>query len=325
MVLYKLEDFDTDYQDTFGGEDVKGFDVYSDISDDKVGSVKNILVDESGRFRYLVVDTGFWVFGKQVLLPVGRSRIDYDNRHVYAVGLTKEQVENLPEFGDELKVDYDYEEQVRGVYRNSAVEPSVETSAPINTATPLDASTPLGAPVVEPSYAAPMAGAVPVEDNYEAYDRDRYNYQQEPSLYDMNDRDHQTLKLYEERLIANKTRQKTGEVAVGKHVETETARVSVPIERERVIVERVTPADAGRAVTPGEAAFQEGEAARVEIYEETPNIQKEAFVREEVRIRKEVDRETVNAEEQLRREELDVNSNDLPIRDQNIRTDRDRI
>ncbi len=325
MVLYKLEDFDTDYQDTFGGEDVKGFDVYSDTSDEKVGSVKNILVDEAGHFRYLVVDTGFWVFGKQVLLPVGRSRIDYDNRRVSAIGLSKEQVENLPEFGDDLKVDYDYEEQVRGVYRNSAVEPSVETSASTNTATPLDASAPLGAPVVEPSYAAPMAGAVPAEDSYETYDRDRYNYQQEPSLYDMNDRDHQTLKLYEERLIANKTRRKTGEVAVGKHVETETARVSVPIEKERVIVERVTPTDAGRAVAPGEAAFQEGEAARVEIYEETPNIQKEAFVREEVRIRKEVDRDTVNAEEQLRREELDVNSNDLPIRDQNISSDRDRI
>ncbi|MBD2741076.1 DUF2382 domain-containing protein [Coleofasciculus sp. FACHB-1120] len=325
MVLFKLEDFDTDYQDSFGGDDVKGFDVYSDISDDKVGSVKNILVDESGRFRYLVVDTGFWVFGKQVLLPVGRSRIDYDNRRVSAVGLTKEQVENLPEFGDDLKVDYDYEEQVRGVYRSSAAEPSVETSAPINTSTPVDASAPLGAPPVQPTYAAPMTGAVPAEPSYAAYDRDRYDYQQEPSLYDMNDRDHQTLKLYEERLIANKTRRKTGEVAVGKHVETETARVSVPVDKERVIVERVTPADAGRAVTPGEAAFHEGEAARMEIYEETPNIQKEAFVREEVRIRKEVDHDTVNAEEQLRREELDVNSNDLPIRDQNIRTDRDRI
>jgi len=37
------------------------------------------------------------------------------------------------------------------------------------------------------------------------------------------------------------------EVAIGV-VETETARVSVPLEKERVVIERVTPADAGRAV-----------------------------------------------------------------------------
>jgi hypothetical protein len=156
MVLYKLEDFDTNYQDTFGGDDIKGFDVYSSIDDDKIGSVKNIMVDEEGNFRYLVVDTGFWVFGKKVLLPVGRSRIDYDDRRVYAVGLTKEQAEALPEFGDDLKVDYDYEEQVRGVYRGSSVEPSVETTAPINTTTPLDASAAMGAPPIAPM---PLCGS----------------------------------------------------------------------------------------------------------------------------------------------------------------------
>ena len=46
------------------------------------------------------------------------------------------------------------------------------------------------------------------------------------------------LKLYQERLVADKHREKTGEVTVGKRVETETARVSVPIEKERVVVER---------------------------------------------------------------------------------------
>lgn len=323
MVLYKLEDFDTNYQDTFGGDDIKGFDVYSSIDDDKIGSVKNIMVDEEGNFRYLVVDTGFWVFGKKVLLPVGRSRIDYDDRRVYAVGLTKEQAEALPEFGDDLKVDYDYEEQVRGVYRGSSVEPNVETTAQINTTTPLDASAAMGAPPIDPMpYAAPMTGNIPATPTTAAYDRDSYNYQQDAHLYNMNEQDHQTLKLYEERLVANKKRVKTAEVAVGKHVETETARVSVPIEKERVVVERVTPADAGRAVAPGEAAFRQGEVAHMEIYEETPDIHKEAFVREEVRIHKEVEHDTVTAQEQLRREELDVDSGSLPVDDTNVRRDR---
>jgi uncharacterized protein (TIGR02271 family) len=138
-------------------------------------------------------------------------------------------------------------------------------------------------------------------------DRSNYRYDRDPALYDMNDRDHQNLKLYEERLIANKQRQKTGEVTVGKRVETERAQVQVPIEKERLVIERTTPTDASRSVAPGEAAFNEGQTARVELYEETPDIRKEAFVREEVTVRKEVDHDTVQAEDEIRREQLDVN------------------
>ena len=123
---------------------------------------------------------------------------------------------------------------------------------------------------------------------------------------DLAGRDAQQVNLYEERLIADKTRVKTGEVNVGKHVETETRRVEVPVEKERVVVERTTPMDAGTPITPGEANFREGEVARVEIYEEQADIHKEAVLREEVKIRKEVERDTVQAEEQIRREELDI-------------------
>ena len=125
----------------------------------------------------------------------------------------------------------------------------------------------------------------------------------------MNNQDQQTLKLYEERLVATKNRRNVGEVTIGKHVETETVRASVPVEKERVVVERVTPADAGM---PGSTAnaFREGEVARMQIYEETPDIRKETVVGEEVRIRKEVERDTVEAQETVRREKLDINTQD---------------
>ena len=49
-------------------------------------------------------------------------------------------------------------------------------------------------------------GSVPEQ----AYaDHDTYNYQNEPDLYELNDTDRQSLKLYEERLVANKKRIKT--------------------------------------------------------------------------------------------------------------------
>jgi uncharacterized protein (TIGR02271 family) len=123
------------------------------------------------------------------------------------------------------------------------------------------------------------------------------------------------VKLYEERLVVDKDRVKTGEVTVGKRVETETARVAVPIEKERIVVERVTPVDAGTAVDPATVNFGAGEVARMEVYEETADISKEAVLREEVNIRKEVEQETVHVEDQVRREELDLDTSGLPVED----------
>lgn len=309
MPLYKIKDFDPNYRDHFDGDDVKQLDLYSGT--ERVGAVDDVLVDADGRFRYLVINTGAWIFGKKVLLPIGLAQINYSDRRVYANGLTREQVENLPEFNSDMvdKYDYNYEEQVRGVYRPSVMDrnSSLESSAS------LDAS----APLEREAYSTPSAStgmSTPNQMPMTSFDRDTYNYDREPRMFNMTDRDHGQLRLYEERLIANKRREKTGEVAVGKRVETETARVSVPVEKERVVIER-NPVGSERSVVASDAAFQEGEVARVEVFEETPDIHKEAFVREEVSVRKVVDRDTVNAEDQIRREELDVNTQGNPVID----------
>lgn len=278
MPLQNISDFDPDYRQSIEGNDIKGMDVYTQGTSEKIGTISDVVVDEQGKFRYFIVDIGFWVFGKKVLLPVGRATIDSSANRVY-VNMTKEQAENSPEYQDSMPLDYDYEEQVRGVYR----APSVEASAASATAT--------------------------------NYDRSTYSYAQEPDLYDVGGHTDQTVRLYEERLIANKQRRKTGEVAIGKHVETETSRVAVPVEKERIVVERVTPADAGRPVDPGTVDFREGEVARMEVYEEVPDIQKEAFVREEVRVKKVVEQETVEVQETVRREELDIDSQGRPVVD----------
>ncbi len=279
MPLYKLQDFDPTYRDTFGGDDIKGLSLYTE-GGNKVGKVIDALVDPEGRFRYLVIETESDFHSKRILLPIGLSRIDYNQQRVYVDGLSKKQVENLPMYRDNMTVDYDYEEEVRKNYRS---EPNL------------------------------------------TYDRDSYTYQNDASLYDLNEQKHQNFKLYEERLIANKHRIKTGEVTVGKHIETETATVSVPIEKERVVIERVPASTEGVAVSPGEAQFQTGEVARIELYEETPEIEKEAFVREEVRVKKIVDRDVVEAQETVRREELDIQTEgDLPL-DETNRQQRDRL
>jgi len=284
MALVKIHDFYPNYQDEiFGGTDIKGMDIYAGTTDEKIGTVYDILLDDTGRFRYLVVDTGFWIFGKKVLLPIGSARIDYDAKRIYAIGLVdKNQVEQLPEYDELQPIDYEYEERVRDVYRDRT--------------------------------AATGATAKPAASTTATRDRDSYNYDQEPDLYDRNDTDHRNLKLYEERLIANKDRYKAGEVTVGKRVETEVARAAVPVEKERVVIERTSAGMSGaQAVAPGTANFQEGEVARAEVYEETADIHKEAFVRENVEIHKEVERDMVEGQETLRREELEVDTEGKPV------------
>ncbi|MBF2029116.1 MAG: DUF2382 domain-containing protein [Oscillatoriales cyanobacterium C42_A2020_001] len=120
--------------------------------------------------------------------------------------------------------------------------------------------------------------------------------------------DERVVQLHEERLVADKRCEKVGEVVVGKHAETETARVSVPIEKERVVVEHVSPSEAGAPVSPDRVQFGSDDVARVEVYEETPDIQKQAFVAEEVQVKKVVEREMVDVEDQIRREEIDVDT-----------------
>jgi uncharacterized protein (TIGR02271 family) len=292
MLLYKIEDFNPNYrQAAFEEDDIKGLDVYGGSTQDKIGTIDTVLVDETGRFRYFVVETGSWIFGKKVLLPIALCRIDFKGRHVYATNLrSKDQVEKLPRYEHGMAVDYDYEEQVRGIYRTS----TVEASAPVEASLPLEAPVPVS-----------TTHSVSPQARNAAYDRDTYTYDIEPELYQMNEQDHQKLKLYEERLVADKTRRKTGEVIIGKQVETKTVKLEVPVEKERVVIERTTPEYAGSRVTP-DTAFKQQEMAHLEIYEETVNIKKQAFVREEVQVRKEVEQDTVETTDTVRREELDV-------------------
>jgi len=121
---------------------------------------------------------------------------------------------------------------------------------------------------------------------------------------------HEPIRLYQERLIADKERFKSGSVSVGERVKSETQEVSVPVENERVVVERHAPNNPQRA--QGNPDFREGEVARVDTYGEKADIHKDSFVREEVDVHKEVDRDTVKGREKLRREELDVNTKGNP-------------
>jgi len=72
MPLKKLKDFDPNYRETIGSNDVQGFKVYT------VERAKDWLCHRyfSGWVRLFPLsgyDLGLWIFNKQIVLPVERS------------------------------------------------------------------------------------------------------------------------------------------------------------------------------------------------------------------------------------------------------------
>ena len=59
---------------------------------------------------YLVVDTGFWIFGKQRLIPAGVvERVDHADEKVF-VNVSKDQIKAAPDFEEhhrETRDEYD--------------------------------------------------------------------------------------------------------------------------------------------------------------------------------------------------------------------------
>ncbi|MDV2994568.1 MAG: hypothetical protein N4J56_004222 [Chroococcidiopsis sp. SAG 2025] len=134
MALMKLKQLYPQVANRIGGNSIIGFNVYTN-RDEKFGSAKDILVDEdTGKFRYLVVNIGFWIFIKEVLLPIEITQVNAIERRVDAEGLTKEQAKNLPQFNDDLKLDRDYEVRVSNAYRLANNNPSIQPApiAPID-------------------------------------------------------------------------------------------------------------------------------------------------------------------------------------------------
>jgi len=299
MTFRKFSAAYPDHNEVFGRDGntlaFREYSLYSSRNDDKIGSIEDALFDDrNNNIRYLIADTGFWIFGKKVLVPVGLARFDRNQKRVYIDGLTKEQVENMPGYQDDMTIDRDYENRVRDGYRELGDTRKRQF---------------VGRKYHEENRAYPGSAALHGKTDSTATgnqtDAD-LDYDREAGLYGMDDESHNSIRLYQERLIADKDRFKTGKVAVGKRVETETKEVSVPVERERVVIER-TDSDTTRKVK-GTPDFKEGTVVSAETYAEEADIHKEAYVREEVNVRKEVERDTVTGKETLRREKLDVDA-----------------
>jgi hypothetical protein len=88
--------------------DVTAFDV--EATDGHIGKVDEATY-ELGHSA-LVVDTGWWIFGKKRMIPAGTiETIDLENEKVF-IRLTKDQVKDAPDYDEALR---DNEEQRRSM------------------------------------------------------------------------------------------------------------------------------------------------------------------------------------------------------------------
>jgi hypothetical protein len=85
-------DYRTDLQTT--ARDLLGFDV--EATDGHIGKIDEATYETGSAF--LVVDTGFWIFGKKRLIPAGVvDVIDATERKVF-VRMTKDEIKSAPDF-----------------------------------------------------------------------------------------------------------------------------------------------------------------------------------------------------------------------------------
>ena len=86
--------------------DIVGYDVHA--TDGDIGKIDEASTEASR--QYLVVDTGFWIFGKKRMIPAGVvSAVDHDD-HTVSVAMTKDQIKSAPDFEkQESYADHDYD------------------------------------------------------------------------------------------------------------------------------------------------------------------------------------------------------------------------
>ncbi len=95
--------------------DLVGYSIHA--SDGDIGTISEFYFDDQDwKIRYIIVETGSWLFGRKVLIsPVAFSQPDHDS-HIFPVNLTKEQVQNSPSIDTDKPVSRQYETDLHGHY-----------------------------------------------------------------------------------------------------------------------------------------------------------------------------------------------------------------
>jgi uncharacterized protein (TIGR02271 family) len=257
-----------------------GYTVY-DQNYEKIGKVDDLFVDESDQPEFIGVKMGFLGMSS-TLIPMEMVRVN-DERQLVEVATDKETAKNGPTFDDDREITPEYENEVYSYYGLQAAQGSEDRGA-------------YGDYYGDGHPGIAMGDTESGEFVEHAPEQEGIS---EPGG-DLDDEDELRVQRTEEELRAGTREREAGAINVRKRMRTDRQSVEVPTRHEEVSVERVP--------VSGEAAEAEigDDEVSIPVTEEEVVVEKRPVAKEEVRIRKDVVEDTEVVEEDVRREEVDI-------------------
>ena len=271
----------------------KGYAGYEvrDRHGESLGKVEQLFLDKDDRLEYIGV--GF-PGGRAVLIPFDVIRDEGRRRMV--VSRSKSLVGRGPTVGDDEEATPGLEERVRSHY-GLPIRPGIEDRSGH------DALLTEGQAETEDEVSAAANSGIRVGDTESGEFREHDPGDEgvgQSGGSDLEDEDELRVQRSEEELRAGTREREAGSVNVRKTVRTDRERIEVPIRREEVTVERVPTSGESTGIQIGE------DEVSVPVVEEEVVVEKRPVVKEEVRVRKGVVEDTETVEEDVRREEVEV-------------------
>src|SRR5215208_589663 len=263
-----------------------GYEVFDQVGE-KIGKVDDLFVDQTDSPEYIGVKMGL-LGTRSTLIPWETVSSTDDEGGTITVTADKEAAKNGPTFDDDMEITPEFENEVRSYYGLSRSS-STQSSGSYYSQESTEAGT-VGSGMS-------MGDTETGEFREHAATDEGVNQSRGD---DLEDEDELRVQRTEEELAAGTREREAGQLKVRKRVRTDREQIEVPTRHEEVSVERV-PAS-GEAT---EAEMGEDEVV-VPVTEEEVVVGKRPVAKEEVRIRKDVVEDTETVEEDVRREEIDV-------------------
>jgi uncharacterized protein (TIGR02271 family) len=262
----------------------------------KIGKVDDLFLDENDQPEYFGVKTGF-LGTSSTLIPADVTTTDEANQTI-SVSSDKNTVKDGPAFDDDREITPEYENEVRSYYGLGSVDTTEDRGAYGD----YDGEH-SGAGTTGTTTAGTVGSGMSMGDTETGEFREHDRADEGPAQSrgdDLEDEDELRVQRSEEELVAGTREREAGSMRIKKRVRTDRERIEVPTRHEEVTVARV-PVE-GEAT---EAQIGEDEVS-VPVTEEEVVLDKRAVAKEEVRVRKEAVEDTEIVEEDVRREEVDV-------------------
>ena len=257
-----------------------GYEVY-DHNGEKIGKVDDLFVDESDQPEYIGVKMGFLGMSS-TLIPWQMATVDEESGRI-DVSVDKETAKGGPAFDDDREITPEYENEVYSYYGLQAAQGSEDRGA--------------YGDYYGDGHPGIAMGDTESGEFVEHAPEDEGT--SEPGG-DLDDEDELRVQRTEEELRAGTTEREAGAMNVRKRVRTDREQIEVPTRHEEVSVERVP--------VEGEASEAEigDDEVSIPVTEEEVVVEKRPVAKEEIRIRKDVVEDTEVVEEDVRREEVDI-------------------